>query len=262
MAEGHGLPHTDAQFDYSRARRRQRALAARHAACAASPATSTLILPFDEVVEALGRTGERSLGLADDPARLDRRHGRPRTRLRPRLPADLRPRARALGAHRQRAAPRRGHAADQRLPDRRPALRRDGHHRVSVARALGHDVIDAYVTEVRTEVGAERSIRLGDLPVKSHERLFFERVPLPGRGARAHPAVRSVALRGARRGRRGVGLPGDAGPRRAARRARRSPALVPRRVRPGGRDAARGGPGRRATPRPTPTCASSASATG
>ena len=56
---------------------------------------------------------------------------------------------------------------------------RDGHHRVSVARALKLDTIDAYVTEVQTRVGAERDIRLGDLPVKSHERLFFERVPLP-----------------------------------------------------------------------------------
>jgi hypothetical protein len=34
------------------------------------------------------------------------------------------------------------------------------------------------VTEVQTEVGADRKITLKDLPVKSHERLFFERVPL------------------------------------------------------------------------------------
>ena len=31
---------------------------------------------------------------------------------------------------------------------------KDGHHRVSVARALGHKDIEAYVTEVQTEVGA------------------------------------------------------------------------------------------------------------
>jgi hypothetical protein len=55
---------------------------------------------------------------------------------------------------------------------------KDGHHRVSVAGALGYDVIEAWVTEVLTEVGAERTIRLADLPLKSHERLFFERVPL------------------------------------------------------------------------------------
>jgi hypothetical protein len=56
---------------------------------------------------------------------------------------------------------------------------KDGHHRVSVARALGHDVIEAWVTEVITELGADRTIRLADLPLKSHQRLFFERVPLP-----------------------------------------------------------------------------------
>jgi hypothetical protein len=56
---------------------------------------------------------------------------------------------------------------------------KDGHHRVSVARALGHKDINAYVTEVLTQVGANREIRLSDLPLKSHERLFYERVPLP-----------------------------------------------------------------------------------
>jgi hypothetical protein len=55
---------------------------------------------------------------------------------------------------------------------------KDGHHRVSVARELGHEVIEAYVTEVVTELGADRAIRLHDLALKSHERLFFERVPL------------------------------------------------------------------------------------
>jgi hypothetical protein len=56
---------------------------------------------------------------------------------------------------------------------------RDGHHRVSVARALGHTDIEALVTEVVTRVGAEQAITLDELPVKSHERVFFERVPLP-----------------------------------------------------------------------------------
>jgi hypothetical protein len=35
------------------------------------------------------------------------------------------------------------------------------------------------VTEVLTEMGAEREITLADLPQKGHERLFRERVPLP-----------------------------------------------------------------------------------
>jgi len=56
---------------------------------------------------------------------------------------------------------------------------RDGHHRVSVARALGLDSIEAHVTEVVTTVGAEQRTSLRDLALKSHERLFFERVPLP-----------------------------------------------------------------------------------
>ena len=56
---------------------------------------------------------------------------------------------------------------------------RDGHHRVSVARALGWKEIEARVTEVQTRVGAERTIQLADLPLKGHERLFYERVPLP-----------------------------------------------------------------------------------
>jgi hypothetical protein len=56
---------------------------------------------------------------------------------------------------------------------------KDGHHRVSVAHELGHRDINAYVTEVLTQVGADRQIRLKDLPLKSHQRLFFERVPLP-----------------------------------------------------------------------------------
>jgi hypothetical protein len=56
---------------------------------------------------------------------------------------------------------------------------KDGHHRVSVASELGHEVIDAYVTEVVTELGAERPLRLHDLALKSHQRLFYERVPLP-----------------------------------------------------------------------------------
>ena len=50
---------------------------------------------------------------------------------------------------------------------------------MSVARALGFEVVDAYVTEVQTEVGAGREITMKDLPLKGHERLFWERVPLP-----------------------------------------------------------------------------------
>jgi hypothetical protein len=54
----------------------------------------------------------------------------------------------------------------------------DGHHRVSVARALGQETIDAYVTEVVTQLTPGRELHRSDLPLKSHERLFNERVPL------------------------------------------------------------------------------------
>lgn len=56
---------------------------------------------------------------------------------------------------------------------------RDGHHRVSVSRALGREDIDAFVTEVVTRVPAEQAVTPHQLPLKSHERVFFERVPLP-----------------------------------------------------------------------------------
>jgi hypothetical protein len=57
---------------------------------------------------------------------------------------------------------------------------RDGHHRVSVAKSLGRRDIDAYVTEVETRVKLGEDTRVSDLPLKDHERLFRERVPLPG----------------------------------------------------------------------------------
>ena len=65
---------------------------------------------------------------------------------------------------------------------------RDGHHRVSVAKSLGRDDIDAYVVEIQTRVRLGRDLRVGDLPLKDHERLFRERVPL-GRDERARISV-------------------------------------------------------------------------
>lgn len=56
---------------------------------------------------------------------------------------------------------------------------RDGHHRVSVARALGWSTITARVQRICTVAYAELCIRLAHLPSKAAERLFLERVPLP-----------------------------------------------------------------------------------
>ncbi len=57
---------------------------------------------------------------------------------------------------------------------------RDGHHRVSVAHALGLRSIEAYVTEVTTRVDATGIARRGDLITKDLRRVFLDRVPLPG----------------------------------------------------------------------------------
>jgi len=178
MARDTGFPGTDAQFDFGRARRR-RALARLSSRLRREPGDVFVILPFEEVVAALGRVGERSLGLQS--VELDSIVGtvdRGREFDRAFRPVSGRVRTRW---ERIAAAQRRGESMPPIDLYRIGEVHfvRDGHHRVSVARALGLDTIDAYVTEVQTRVGADRNIRLGDLPLKSHERLFFERVPLP-----------------------------------------------------------------------------------
>ena len=137
------------------------------------------ILPFEEVVRALGRTGEKRLGqqlisLDSIVGTVDRSREFDRS-FRPTSPR-VRERWQRINL-----AQRKGEALPPidvyRIGDMH--FVKDGHHRVSVARALGHRDIDAYVTEVLTEIGADRKIRLRDLPLKSHQRLFYERVPLP-----------------------------------------------------------------------------------
>ena len=99
--------------------------------------------------------------------------------------ADFRPTTDRLSTRWQRVAS--AHHAGRPLPPITAVERPDGYyvldgrHRVSVARALGRDVIDAYVVEVVTRIGAERSLVMGDLPLKSHERHFYERAPIPSR---------------------------------------------------------------------------------
>jgi hypothetical protein len=55
----------------------------------------------------------------------------------------------------------------------------DGHHRVSVARALGRLVIAARVHRICTIAYAKSCLRVAHLPTKAAERGFLERVPLP-----------------------------------------------------------------------------------
>jgi hypothetical protein len=57
-----GMPRADAASDFGRMRRR-RALSVLAARLRGEPDDVNVILPFDEVVAALGRRGERDLGL-------------------------------------------------------------------------------------------------------------------------------------------------------------------------------------------------------
>jgi hypothetical protein len=173
-----GFPTSDAQSDFGRARRRQVAsrLARR---LRGEPDDVNLILPFDEVIQALGRRSERRIGLQTIP--LDSIVGTvDRTR---EFDRSFRPTTRRVRRRWQRIAEaiRRGESMPPidvyRIGDMH--FVRDGHHRVSVARQMGLEVIDAYVTEIETEVAADSNVRIRDLAMKSHQRLFFERVPLP-----------------------------------------------------------------------------------
>jgi hypothetical protein len=172
-----GFPTSDAQNDFSRARRHQ-AVARLAQRLRREPSDVNMILPFDEVVEALGRTGERSLGLQS--IALDSivgSVGRTREFDRSFRPTSSRTRPRW---ERIANAQRRGQDMPPISVYRVGDLHfvRDGHHRVSVARAQGREDIDAYVTEVSTRLGADHAIRPADLPLKSHLRVFLERVPL------------------------------------------------------------------------------------
>lgn len=176
MARDTGLPSADAQGDFSRARRR-RALA-RLSARLRRAEDVNHILPFEEVARALGRVGERRLGEQLIP--LDSIIGTvDRSR---EFDRDFRPTSPRVRERWQRInlAQRKGESMPPIDVYRIGELHfvKDGHHRVSVAHALGHKDISAYVTEVLTQLGADREIRLKDLPLKSHQRLFFERVPL------------------------------------------------------------------------------------
>ena len=177
MDGGTGFPSADAQDDFSRARRSQ-LLAELGRRLRREPDDVALILPFDEVVEALGMVGEVGLGLRSitldsivgtvDRTRDFDRGFRPTT-----------PRVRGRW-QRIAAAQRRGESFPPISVYRIGDLHfvRDGHHRVSVAKSLGREDIDAYVTQVRTRIATGDVLRLADLPLKGHERLFAERVPL------------------------------------------------------------------------------------
>jgi hypothetical protein len=175
-----GFPANDAQDDFQRARRRQamRRLGRRFER---GGADIDVILPFDEVVAELGRTGQRDLGLQlidldsvvgtvdrTGGGNFDRQFSPTSSRVRVRW-------------ERIAEAMRRGGSLPPISVFRVGEVHfvRDGHHRVSVARALGLTQLEARVVEISTRIGADRALTLADLPLKGHERLFRERVPLP-----------------------------------------------------------------------------------
>ena len=186
MDGGTGFPTADAQDDFSRARRSQ-LIAELGRRLRREPDDVALILPFDEVVDALGLVGETQLGLQTIP--LDSVVGTvDRTRDFDRGFRPTTPRVRGRW-QRIAAAQRRGESFPPISVYRIGDLHfvRDGHHRVSVAKSLGREDIDAYVTDVRTRIGTGEALRMADLPLKDHERVFHERVPLD---AETHAKVR------------------------------------------------------------------------
>ncbi len=173
-----GMPNVDAQHDFLRARRRAAASRLR-ARLRGEPDDVGVILPYEEVIAALGFVSERPLGLQVVPlAEIVGTIDRARDFDRSFRPTSRRVRQRWEGIA---AVMRRGEALPpvDLLKVGEFYFVRDGHHRVSVASALGLGDIDAYVTEVVTRTPAQGAMKLTDLPLKSHERVFFERVPLP-----------------------------------------------------------------------------------
>jgi hypothetical protein len=179
-----GFPVADAENDFLRARRRQ-VLSRLATWLRRQPDDVNIMLPYDEVVAALGRTGERRLGLqvitldsiigsVDRQREFDRRF-RPTS-------GQVRERWQRLAL-----AQRRGESIPPievyRVGDMHFVV--DGHHRVSVAHALGLKTIDAYVTEVMTRLSPGGIRYRGDLLVKDYRRIFLDRVPLQGEARRA-----------------------------------------------------------------------------
>jgi hypothetical protein len=178
MPKETGLHSADAEDDFQRARRRE-VLSRIAAWLRREPDDVTVVLPFEEVVAALGLESERPLGQRTVP--LDAIVGTVgRTRD---FDRRFRPRSNRLRGRWQRIdlAQRRGEPMPPvDLYQVGPMyFVRDGHHRVSVARALGLDTIEAYVTEVRTRIPADGITGRRELLFKSFARVFAQRVPLP-----------------------------------------------------------------------------------
>jgi hypothetical protein len=173
-----GFPRADVENEFTRARR-SAAMASLAQRLRRGPDDVNLILPFDEVVAALGMRGQHSLGLqtipldavvgtVDSGRDFDRRFRPTSSRVRERW-------------ERLALAQRRGASMPPIDVYRIGGLYfvKDGHHRVSIAMSEGQKTIEAYVTDVVTMVPAEGIRGPSDLVMKSYERIFRARVPLP-----------------------------------------------------------------------------------
>jgi hypothetical protein len=173
-----GQPREDAKIAFDRERRR-RTLSRLASRMRFEADDVSNMLPFEEVVGALGATSRASIGEKVIPldaivGTVDRRHDD--------FDRSFRPSPSTRGRWERIAeARKRGEAMPPidvfQIGDL--YFVQDGHHRVSVARAMGDKDINANVTQVRTKLGAGPELQMSDLPLKAHERVFNERVPLP-----------------------------------------------------------------------------------
>jgi hypothetical protein len=174
-----GFPESDAAATFARERRRQ-SLAKLATRLRIVRDDVSVMLPLEEVLDALGRAGERDLGLqviALDSivGTVGRRRGE--------FDRRFRPASRLVQRRWQNiaVARRRGTAMPPIEVVRVGELHfvQDGHHRVSVARSQGDATIEAHVHEIKTRRPATRDLSLRELQWIRHEREFHERVPLP-----------------------------------------------------------------------------------
>lgn len=179
MVRDTGSPRADAESDFLRARRHQVLSSLAHW-MRSDAQDNAQTLSFTEVLDALGRRGERSLGVqvipldcivgsVDKVRDFDRRFRPTSDRSRQRW-------------ERMALKSRKGESFPPIDVYKLGNLYfvRDGHHRVSVARALGTREIEARVTEIDTVIDTEGIGGRRDLEGKNWGLRFLQRVPLTG----------------------------------------------------------------------------------
>lgn len=179
MARDSGSARADAESDFLRARRHQ-TLSQLAGWLRADPQSARESLSFSETVQALGRRGERRLGVQVIP--LDQIVGsvdKVRDFDRRFRPTSDKSRKRWENVSR---LAREGHPLPPIDVYKLGNLYfvSDGHHRVSVARALGASDIEADVTEIDTVIDTDGTGGRRDLDAKNWGLRFLRRVPLTG----------------------------------------------------------------------------------